>query len=274
MEPLVEKTQLRQSFNLTLATCINFPSGIPDKFDIVLAWWLMGLSQCVLRSLIIISKGSADVEKVLFDGVLLEAQPFKIGRLCPGRLLLIAITSSVWNVSGPVQRCDDRRCLFYWVLDIQTGLCDCNQSAVPGSFLVNDLVQVQLRHATDRKQVKRLITQGTWRCGSHRDSLKASLTSWELHCFGCWNNTSLTYGVALLCIVAWLKLTTLCLFVFHSVANPVSLSHACDFLTSWNHVLGPALARKLLDVMHCYPGISTYLTDGLWGVDRFRMKTD
>ena len=37
-----------------------------------------------LRSLLVLSKGSADVNKILFDGKLLEAQPFKIARLYPG----------------------------------------------------------------------------------------------------------------------------------------------------------------------------------------------
>lgn len=36
------------------------------------------------RSLLVLSKGSADVKKMMFDRALLEAQPFKIARLKPG----------------------------------------------------------------------------------------------------------------------------------------------------------------------------------------------
>ncbi|CAK9031674.1 unnamed protein product [Durusdinium trenchii] len=40
-----------------------------------------------VESLLVLSKGSADVSKILFDGKLLEAQPFKIARLYPGAMI-------------------------------------------------------------------------------------------------------------------------------------------------------------------------------------------
>ncbi|CAK9045212.1 unnamed protein product [Durusdinium trenchii] len=40
-----------------------------------------------VESLLVLSKGSADVNKILFDGKLLEAQPFKIARLYPGTMI-------------------------------------------------------------------------------------------------------------------------------------------------------------------------------------------
>ncbi|CAK9031676.1 unnamed protein product [Durusdinium trenchii] len=40
-----------------------------------------------VESLLVLSKGSADVNKILFDGKLLEAQPFKIARLYPGAMI-------------------------------------------------------------------------------------------------------------------------------------------------------------------------------------------